>query len=136
MKRNKNLLFTAAAVICTIIIGYLGSSFAVEKTYEINTEYSLSDYRTDTARAIDAYQQMINRLLDSNEKNNVLMISKLDALHKDIQVLSGKIERLEKAVKSCHKTCSKKCADACMKKCGTADLNEAVQEQPKKEQKP
>lgn len=128
MKRNKSLLFAVVAVICVIAAAYITNSLAAEKRYEVETEYSLSDSRTEMDRAIDAYQQMINRLLDSNEKNNVLMISKLDAIHKDIQALSVKIEKLEKAVKSCHKMCSKKCE--------MTDPNEAVQEQPKKEQKP
>ncbi|MFA5554922.1 MAG: hypothetical protein WCZ89_00915 [Phycisphaerae bacterium] len=113
MKRTKSLLFIACVVFCCVVLAYMNRTSAAERTYEINTEYSLPEYRTDTARAIDAYQQMINRLLDSNERNNFLIIAKLDAIQKDLQVLSAKIEKMEKAMEHCQKKC---CGNQTVKK--------------------
>lgn len=98
MKRTKNLLLLIVIVTCGLVASYLSSTYAEEKTYEIQTEYALPEYRTDTARAIDAYQQMINRLLDTNERNNATIIAKLDAIQKDLQSLSARIKRIERAV--------------------------------------
>jgi GTPase Era involved in 16S rRNA processing len=108
MKRAKSLLLLIVIIACGLIASYISSTYAEDKTYEVYTEYSLPEYRTDTARAIDAYQQMINRLLDTNERNNAVIIAKLDAIQKDLQLLSTRIENIEKAV-SCRKIRSKEC---------------------------
>jgi hypothetical protein len=110
MKRAKSLLLLIVIIACGLVASYLSSTYAEERTYEVHTEYSLPEYRTDTARAIDAYQQMINRLLDTNERNNAVIIAKLDAIRKDLMLLSARIEKIERAV-SCRKSYSKKCPD-------------------------
>lgn len=98
MKRTKSLLLVTVIVACGLIVSFISSTYAVEKTYEVNTGYSLPEYRTDTARAIDAYQQMVNRLLDAGERNNAIVIAKLDAIQRQLQSLSVRIEKIENAL--------------------------------------
>lgn len=97
-------IFAAFAIFSTVVVLLLclGVSHGAEKTYEVQT-YGLPEYRTDTARAIDAYQQMINRLLDSNERNAAIaqaqmneIIRRLDKIQNDVDNVSRRIANIEK----------------------------------------
>ena len=133
MKRTKTLLLVIVIIVCGLAVSFIGNSYAEEKSYEVQTQYSLPEYRTDTARAIDAYQQMINRLLDTNERNNAIIIAKLDAIGKELQSLSVRMEKIGKAVSCCRKDCDKKCKKSiCPKKCPVVDPNRPAPEPMKK----
>jgi hypothetical protein len=109
MKRKRNLfILVIFACVCGCIF-WISRTNAVEKSVEVNT-YSLPEYRTDTARAIDAYQQMINRMLDQNEKNTAQMnirLAKIEASLARIETHLG-IKPMP-----CAKTCNKKPKERC-----------------------
>lgn len=89
------------ALVCAAFL-WLAVSYGVEKTVEVQT-YNLPEYRSDTARAIDAYQQMINRMLDDNDRNwgmvqeqlNTINV-KLDKVLSELDIISGRIARIER----------------------------------------
>ncbi len=90
---------TAIVLVCAAFF-WLAPIHGVEKTYEV---HALPEYQSDTARAIDAYQQMINRMLDDNERNwgtmqNQLntINSKLDKILSDLDNISQRIAGIEK----------------------------------------
>lgn len=102
MKTRRNFAFLSIILLACAAFFWLAASFGVEKEIEVQT-YSLPEYRSDTARAIDAYQQMINRMLDDNQQNwanlqqqlNTIN-AKLDRIQSDIDGISQKISRIEK----------------------------------------
>jgi predicted PurR-regulated permease PerM len=100
MKTRRTFVSLSVIVLACTVFFWLAASHGVEKSYEV---HALPEYRSDTARAIDAYQQMINRMLDDNERNwgamqNQLntINSKLDKILSDLDNLSVQITRIEK----------------------------------------
>ncbi len=70
IKNNKNLLAAAAILVAFLIIVWFSDSIhGGEKTYEIRPEIAIPEYRTDAARAIDAYERMMDRFMDMTERN-------------------------------------------------------------------
>lgn len=101
MKTRRVFVSFITVVVCATSV-WLAVSYGVEKTVEVQS-YNLPEYRSDTARAIDAYQQMINRMLDDNNLNWEMVRkqlntinSKLDTVLSELDNISGRIARIEK----------------------------------------
>jgi len=101
-KQNKNLLVVGAVLIaCLIAIGF--SSSIQGSSYEIKPEITLPEHRTDTARAIDAYERVMDRFINLTEKDltgintNIKNIAKklvlIDCKLTDISTRMAKIEK-------------------------------------------
>ena len=85
IKENKNLLvFGAVLIVCLIVIGFSSSIQGGEKSYEIKPEITLPEYRTDTARAIDAYERVMDRFISLTEKN-------LTGINTDVKDITKKL---------------------------------------------
>jgi hypothetical protein len=76
------------------------------KTYELRPEISVPEYRTDAARAIDAYEMLMHRFMDMTEINFArterdieTVIGKLNSIEDRLRKLSGRIARIEKALR-------------------------------------
>jgi hypothetical protein len=118
IKENKNLLVIGAVLIVSlIVIGFSSSIQGSEKSYKIKPEITLPEYRTDTARAIDAYERVMNRFISLTEKNltgintDVKDIAKklvlIDCKLTDISIRMARIEKalsIEQAEKRAEKT--------------------------------
>ena len=106
MRTNKNLLAVAAAVICCAAVVWFATSIhAGEKTYEVQPQITIPEYRTDAARAIDAYERLMDRLMDLTEMNldridtNIRsIVKKLDSIDAELKKLSARIEGIENAL--------------------------------------
>lgn len=90
MKTKRNLFALAVLVSICICFLQVSSTNAIEKSIEVNT-YSLPENRTDTARAIDAYQQMINRLLDTNERNTIEINRRLAKIEESLKRIENNL---------------------------------------------
>ncbi|MBN1795647.1 MAG: hypothetical protein JW804_03150 [Sedimentisphaerales bacterium] len=88
---NKKLIAFGIITAAFGILLLVGTTEGVEKTVEVQT-YSLPEYRSETDRAIDAYQQMINRLLDSNE-HSTTGIQSIEARLTKIEASLARIEK-------------------------------------------
>jgi len=112
-KGKKNLIFCGVLTSCivSVLAFLLVTSYGAasiqgdETTYELRPEIWAPEYRTDTARAIDAYERLMERYMDLSERNysrigdNVEnVIEKLDSLDKRLAQLSERIARIEKAL--------------------------------------
>ncbi len=100
MKTRRTFVSFIVIVLACAAFFWLAVSHGVEKTYEV---HALPEYQSDTARAIDAYQQMINRMLDDNDRNWGMMQEqlntingKLDKILSELDSISGQIARIEK----------------------------------------
>ena len=106
VKTDKNLLVVGTVlIVCLILVGFSSSIRGGEDSYEIRPYISLPEYRTDTGRAIDAYERMMERFISMTEKN----LGGINADTKDISKklvlidfklteLSMKMARIEKAI--------------------------------------
>lgn len=82
-----------------------GSIKEHESTYELRPEIWTPEYRTDTARAIDAYERLMERYMDLSESNysrigdNIEdVIKRLDSIDRRLARLSERIARIEKGL--------------------------------------
>jgi len=64
------------------------ASRGIEKTYEIESQIWTPEYRTDAARAIDAYERLMHRYMDMTEQN-------LLGINSEIRALAGKLDSID-----------------------------------------
>ena len=106
MKTNKNLLAVAAGLVCCVMVVWFSRSIqGGEKSYEIQPRITIPEYRTDAARAIDAYERLMERYMDMTERNltgigtNIRgVVKKLDSIDAKLTKLSARMARIEKAL--------------------------------------
>lgn len=106
MKTKKNLLAAVAILLCCgALVWFSSSTQGREKTYEIRPEIRVPEYRTDAARAIDAYERLMERYMDLTEGNLIGVsmdvrdvLRKLDAIDGKVTQISARMARIEKAL--------------------------------------
>jgi len=106
MKMSRNLLIITIAVISSLVIIRLCTSTqGSQKTYEVHPSISVPEYRTDAARAIDAYERLMERYMDLTERSIFRvdedireMAKKLDSIDNKLTRLSARIGGIEKAL--------------------------------------
>jgi len=105
--RAKKSVFTIVAglIVCVSVVWYCALIEGSDRTYEIRPEIRLPEHRTDAARAIDAYERLMDRYMTLTERNlsgiNVVMRSvgkKLESIDGKLTVLSIRMARIEKAL--------------------------------------
>lgn len=104
MTTNKKLLAVGAVVVCCITVVWFSTSIqGVPKTYELRPHISVPEYRTDAARAIDAYKRLMERYMNLTERNSIRIsadlkevMKKLYSIDNKLTELSARIARIEK----------------------------------------
>ena len=105
MKENRNLLVAGAVIFVCLVVAALATSIpGKERTYEVETINS-PEYKTDAARAIDAYERLMDRYMDLSEKlvsqvggDCQAVSAKLDSLDSRLAELSARLAKIEKAI--------------------------------------
>ena len=93
MKTNRNLLAVAAGLAaCVVVVWFSTSIQGGERTYEVHPYITTPEYRTDAARAIDAYERLMERYMDLTERN-------LNRIAADIRGISGKLDSINAGLK-------------------------------------
>ncbi|MCK5473065.1 MAG: hypothetical protein KAI59_03465 [Planctomycetes bacterium] len=106
MKSNRSFLLAAAVLVCCTIVWFSTSICIGENTYSIEPQIiTLPEYKTDAARAIDAYERLMQRYMDMTERNLVGInagikdiIGRLDSISSRLDALSQRTARIEKAL--------------------------------------
>jgi len=83
------LIITAMLAVWQVLIVHGG-----QKTYEIQPQISLPEYRTDAARAIDAYERLTQQYMALQEQNLATINARLQHLTEKIQTLDHKITQV------------------------------------------
>jgi predicted nucleic acid-binding Zn-ribbon protein len=104
MVKHKNLLAAVAVIVCCItLIWFSTTTQGRAKTYEIQPRVSVPEYKTDAARAIDAYERLMERFINVTDRSSIRIerdltevIKKLDSINNKLTRLSLRIERIEK----------------------------------------
>ncbi len=105
MKTNKNLLAVATGLIACLVVIWFSTSIHGKKTYKVQPQVTIPEYKTDAARAIDAYERLMERYMDLTERNLIGIdtslqgvIKKLDSIDGKLTKLSTRLARIEKAL--------------------------------------
>ena len=105
MPRNRNLIMLSTALVCSVVMAWLCISIQGASSYEIQPRITVPAYRTDTARAIDAYERMMERFIDMTGKDltdidtEVKGIAQtLHSVDRKLTELTGQMARIEKAL--------------------------------------
>ncbi|MCD6394999.1 MAG: hypothetical protein J7M40_16035 [Planctomycetes bacterium] len=105
MPRNRNLIMLSTALACSVVMAWLCISIRGASSYEIRPRITVPAYRTDTARAIDAYERMLERLIKLTGKNltdidtEVKGIARtLHSVDSKLTELTGRMARIEKTL--------------------------------------
>ncbi len=105
MPGNRNLIMLSTVFACSLILAWPCISIRGEKSYEIQPRITVPVYRTDTARAIDAYERMMERFIDltwedlgdiDTEINGIA--GTLHSVDYKLTELTRRIARIEKAL--------------------------------------
>ncbi len=105
--RNKRTLLAVAAILAVcIIIAWSSTSLQGRETvYEVRPQISVPEYRSDAARAIDAYERMMERSMDLNERNLTAIgadlrevVRLLNSIDAKLGGLSARVARIEKSL--------------------------------------
>ncbi len=95
MRTNRNLLAVAAVIIGGItVVWFSTSTQGSEKIYELRPQIGIPEYRTDAARAIDAYERLMERYMDLTEMNLSRLVIPLDTVVKKLDSIDTKLTRL------------------------------------------
>ncbi len=85
MGKNRSLLAVSVVLIVSlIVIGFSSSIQGGEKSFEIEPRITLPEYQTDTARAIDAYERVMDRLMNLTDRN-------LTGINTDVKDIAKKL---------------------------------------------
>ena len=105
MKSKMYILVVAAVIAACLIAARLAMSIpGRDKTYYgVEPEITTPEYKTDAARAIDAYERLMERYMDLAESNMQqagadyqAVISRLDSLDSRLEDVSARLARIEK----------------------------------------
>jgi hypothetical protein len=106
MKMKKYLPTIVIILICCIsIICFSGSIQSSQRTYEVQPNLTIPEYKTDIDRVVDAYERGLDRYMDLTERNLTGMgsdletiITKLDSIDAKLTELAAKTARIEKTL--------------------------------------
>ena len=103
MRARKSLLVVAVTFVCCTAVWFSVSLYGGQKTYEVESQITIPEYRTDAARAIDAYERLMERHMDLTEGNLTRIgadlksvAERLDSINSKLTELSTRIARIEK----------------------------------------
>ncbi len=105
MRSNRRVVVAIAGAVVGMIVLTLPTSVGQnQRNYEVQTRvYATPEYRTDTTRAIDAYERVMERYMDATEQNFSLMAAdigavavRLEAIDAGLAKLDARLERIER----------------------------------------
>jgi len=95
MAINRNLFIVGTLVLIFGSVVWLSTgSEGAEKRYEIQPYVGVPEYRTDAARAIDAYERLMDRYMNMTERELSYVGSTLTQVSRQLGALDAKVNRL------------------------------------------
>ncbi len=105
MKLNRRFYLALTTVIVVMVVFWLSTSMGqTHKRYQVQTQvYSTPELRTDATRAIEAYERLMERYMDTTERNfsdlsgDIGAIAvMLDSIDTKLTKLDMRLERIER----------------------------------------
>ncbi|UCG59017.1 MAG: hypothetical protein JSU70_05810, partial [Phycisphaerales bacterium] len=106
MRSGRNLLIVLAAITCCVVVIWLsGSIEGSQKTYEIRPTIRLPGYdpwdasgRTDAARALGAYERLMDHYIDLTEENLFSIDAEIRNVADKLEIIDARLARIESAL--------------------------------------
>jgi len=86
--------FVAIAGVVAALVWLTGVLDAADYRYELRPEIRLPEYRSDAARAIDAYERLMERYMQITERRLIGFDDSLDAVRHKLDLIDGKLNEL------------------------------------------
>jgi len=116
MKMRRNLIIAAATIVCcTVAVWFSASIQGSQKSYEVQPHITIPEYKTDTARAIDAYERLMDRYMNLTEKNIFRIDTDIQEVAKKLDSIDNKLTKLSTRISGIEKALGIKQADADIK---------------------
>jgi len=95
MNIKRNVLIAGMLVFIFGVVVWLTTGIeGAQKRYEIQPFVGVPEYRTDAARAIDAYERLMDRYMSMTERELYSVSAYLSDISKQMEVLDAKMNRL------------------------------------------
>jgi hypothetical protein len=110
MKSKGNLLVIGTVVVICLVVAQLAASIPGKpfdsaqgkgRTYEVEPVITTPEYKTDAARAIDAYERLMERYMDLAETHLIdcqAVTQRLDSIDAKMEDISKRLAGIEKAM--------------------------------------
>jgi len=105
MRTKKLLVVATGLAACIMVVLFSKSIEGGQKKYEIHPQITLPEYRTDSTRAMDAYERLMDRYMGLTERNLIrietnlgTVVRKLDSIDRKLTELSARMIKIEKAL--------------------------------------
>ena len=106
MKSRKSFWAVVVVIVCTVIaVLFSGSIQGGQNTYELQPNLSIPAYKSDTVRAIEAYERLMDRYMDltgshlttvGTDLRNI--VTKLDSIDNRLKEMESRMARIERAL--------------------------------------
>jgi len=105
MLKKRLPMFVAVLLGCSVLVGVAPTIEHRAREYRVEPEVTVPPYETDTARAINAYERLMDRYLDLTQANLIgvgsdvrAVAGKLDRMDSKLTELAERLTRIEKAL--------------------------------------
>ncbi|OHB76649.1 MAG: hypothetical protein A2Z25_18105 [Planctomycetes bacterium RBG_16_55_9] len=106
MKTSKSLLVVLMVMVCGIIVVWFsGSIRGGQKTYNLQPDLTIPEYKTDTVHVMEAYERLMDRYMDLTGSHLATVgmdlrnvVARLDALDGRLAELSTRLARIEQTL--------------------------------------
>ncbi len=97
MRSNRRTYVAVAVVVSSIVVLALSTSVGQSRrNYDVETRiYATPEYRTDTTRAIDAYERVMERYMDASDRNFAAMAADIGAVAVRLEAIDARLEKLD-----------------------------------------
>jgi septal ring factor EnvC (AmiA/AmiB activator) len=97
MNRTLRICVLVAAILLALMIFSLSSSIGQDrKPYEVQTRvYGVEAGRSDTARAVDAYERLMERYMDQSREDFARLDARIEALDRTLAAVDAKLAALD-----------------------------------------
>ena len=107
IQEKTNLLVVSMfLIICLVVMVFSSSIQGSERSYEveITPDITLPEYRTDTGRAIDAYERVMDRFMSITEGNLTGNNTDVKDIAKQLALINYKLNELSARMAKIEKT--------------------------------
>jgi hypothetical protein len=106
MKTSKSLLGVVVVIVCGAVVVWFSASIqGSQKTYNLQPDLTIPEYKTDTAHVMEAYERLMDRYMDLTGSHLTTVgmdlrniVARLDSIDARLTELSTRLARIERAV--------------------------------------
>ncbi len=95
-QRSRLHIVVAVIMVCAAVLGFSTSTGQDRKPYTVETQvYGVPAYQSDAARAIEAYERLMERYLDLSERNFIRLAADVEAFKGTLNAIDARLSTLD-----------------------------------------